>query len=467
LAVSADIREFPLTTPSDPARALALASILLALTAASAKAEPSSPSVVIYRGAAVIDVQTGLARPGLSILTKGERIERIAPSAEMATPVGAKVVDVAGLYVSPGLINTHEHLATPPNRPYAEAMMKKDLYGGVTAVRDMADDLRQVADLARAALVGEIPGPDIYYAALMAGPAFFEDPRTHATTIGAVAGQVPWMQAITPKTDMEIAVAEARGTGATAIKIYADLPGDLVYAITKEAHRQGILVWTHAAVFPASPAEVIGAGVDTVSHVCMLAYQASDVMPRAYHNRAPVDAARFAHGDNPVVEGLFRDMKRRGTILDATLRVYVELGEQHAAHPKSPPPYCSADLAERLANEAYRDGVAISAGTDGFSGAADPWPSLQDELELLQDKAGMKPADVVRAATLVGAKAAGQAKDMGTLEPGKLANMVFTAQNPLSDVRAYRTVVLTVKRGADFWRKDYTPPAKPVGGEDE
>jgi imidazolonepropionase-like amidohydrolase len=428
LAVSADIREFPLTTPSDPARALALASILLALTAASAKAEPSSPSVVIYRGAAVIDVQTGLARPGLSILTKGERIERIAPSAEMATPVGAKVVDVAGLYVSPGLINTHEHLATPPNRPYAEAMMKKDLYGGVTAVRDMA---------------------------------------TLATTIGAVAGQVPWMQAITPKTDMEIAVAEARGTGATAIKIYADLPGDLVYAITKEAHRQGILVWTHAAVFPASPAEVIGAGVDTVSHVCMLAYQASDVMPRAYHNRAPVDAARFAHGDNPVVEGLFRDMKRRGTILDATLRVYVELGEQHAAHPKSPPPYCSADLAERLANEAYRDGVAISAGTDGFSGAADPWPSLQDELELLQDKAGMKPADVVRAATLVGAKAAGQAKDMGTLEPGKLANMVFTAQNPLSDVRAYRTVVLTVKRGADFWRKDYTPPAKPVGGEDE
>ncbi len=456
-----------MTRKIDPFRRLALTAILLGAAVPAMAAVTPSPSVVLYRGATVIDVRSGLAQPGLSILTKDERIERIGPFTQIVTPADATVVDVTGLYASPGLINTHEHLATPPNRPFAEAMMKKDLYGGVTAVRDMADDLRQVADLARAARVGEIPGPDIYYAALMAGPEFFEDPRTHATTIGAVAGQVPWMQAITPKTDMEIAVAEARGTGATAIKIYADLPGELVTAITREAHRQGALVWTHAAVFPASPAEVIGAGVDTVSHTCMLAYQASDVMPRVYHNRAPVDEARFANGDNPAVERLFQEMKRRGTILDATLRVYVELGQQHAAHPNGPAPYCSADLAERLTHEAYRDGVAISAGTDGFSKAANSWPSLQDELELLQDKAGMKPADVVRSATLVGAEAAGQAKDMGTLEAGKLADMVFTRQNPLSDVKAYRTVVLTVKRGADYWRKDYTPLAKMAAEEAE
>ncbi len=83
----------------------------------------------------------------------------------------------------------------------------------------MADDLRQIADLTRAARVGEIPGPDIYYAALMAGPSFFTDPRTHETTRGgAVAGSTPWMRAITPETDLKIAVAEAHGTGATAIK---------------------------------------------------------------------------------------------------------------------------------------------------------------------------------------------------------------------------------------------------------
>ena len=208
----------------------------------------------------MIDPTGASPKSEISILTRGERIERIDRVAAVAPPPGAKIVQVAGLFVSPGLINSHEHLATPPDRPFAAKMMRKDLYGGITAVRDMADDLRSVADLARAARIGEIPGPDIYFAALMAGPEFFKDPRVQVASRGAVAGSVPWMQMITPQTDLEIAVAEARGTGATAIKIYADLPGDLVLAITTEAHRQGALVWAHAAVFPASPAEVIQAG---------------------------------------------------------------------------------------------------------------------------------------------------------------------------------------------------------------
>lgn len=355
----------------------------------------------------------------------------------------------------PGLVNSHEHLATPPDRGFAEAELRKDLYGGVTTVRDMADDLRALGDIARASLVGEIPAPDIQYPALMAGPEFFKDPRTHATTRGAVAGAVPWMQAVTPETDLVLAIAEAKGTGATAIKIYADLPGGLVAAITREAHRQGMLVWAHAAVFPASPAEVVDAGVDSVSHVCMLAYQASDVIPHAYHDRAPVQADRFDTGPNPAVEAVMQDMRRRGTILDATLRVYAEMAAEHAAHPKTAPPYCSTDLADRLANQAYRDGLLISAGTDSFSAPADPWPALQDELELLQDKAGMQPLDVLRSATLVGAMTLHREGEIGSIAPGKLANLVFTRQDPSRDVHALRTVVLTVKRGVRFWRRDY------------
>ena len=56
--------------------------------------------------------------------------------------------------------------------------MRRDLYSGITAVRIMADDLRAIAELARAARAGEIAGPDLYYAAIVAGPSFFEDPRT-------------------------------------------------------------------------------------------------------------------------------------------------------------------------------------------------------------------------------------------------------------------------------------------------
>jgi len=425
------------------------------VTIGVARAEPPAPGLVLYRNATLIDGTGAAARPGMSILTRGEAIERVSPAADLPPPPGAVVIDASGLYVLPGLINTHEHLATPPDRPFAEAMMKKDLYGGVTAVRDMADDLRQVGDLARAARVGETPGPDIYYAALMAGPAFFMDPRTHAVTQGAVAGQTPWMRAVGPDTDLRQAIAEARGTGASAIKIYADLPGETVAAITAEAHRQGLMVWAHGAVFPASPAQVIGAGVNGVSHVCMLAYQASDVMPAAYHNRAAVEAGRFAGATPAVVTALFDDMRARGALLDATLWVYEEMATEHAAHPSGSAPYCSGALAARLTSEAFRRGVIISAGTDGFSEAADPWPALQDELILLQDKAHLPPLAVIRAATWAGAYAFGHQAEMGAIAPGKLANLVFTTADPSKDVRALKTVTLTVKRGVRYWRKDY------------
>ena len=252
------------------------AALALLFALAVAPAQAAAPAI-LYRNVTIIDGTGAPPKPGMNLLIQGERIAGLGPA--LAAAADTKVVDATGLYVTPGLINTHEHLATPPNRSYALAQMKRDLYGGVTSVRDMADDLRQVGDLARAVRAREVPGPDIYYAALMAGPEFFTDPRTQAVSVGGVPGHVPWMQAIGPDTDLVQAVAMARGTWASAIKIYADLSAERVAAITAEAHRQGIPVWAHAAVFPASPAQVLEAGVDVVSHVCMLAYQASDAMP--------------------------------------------------------------------------------------------------------------------------------------------------------------------------------------------
>jgi imidazolonepropionase-like amidohydrolase len=68
----------------------------------------------------------------------------------------------------------------------------------------------------------------------------------------------------------------------------------------------------------------------------------------------------------------------------------------------------------------------------------------------------MRPADVIHSATAVGARALGQDKEMGTVESGKLANLVFVARNPLEGVEAFNTVVLTVKRGSPFWRKEFS-----------
>jgi imidazolonepropionase-like amidohydrolase len=228
-----------------------------------------------------------------------------------------------------------------------------------------------------------------------------------------------------------------------------------VARITEEAHRQGMRVWAHGMVFPATPFEVVDAGVDTVSHTCYLAYQPMAKRPDSYQHRFPIDPSLFER-DNPVMAALYADMKRRGTILDATLHVYREV--EAAARAQDKPPLCTVALAGKLTKQAYRAGVQISTGTDGDTELTDPWPALFDEFQLLHDAAGLPPMAVIQAATLTGAKAMGDEADLGTIAPGKLANMVVLSANPLDDVRNMRSVVLTVKRGRQFPRADYHAP---------
>lgn len=432
----------------------ALIASALLLIAAAPYEPPHAGTRVVYRSASLIDGTGRGLQANMAVVTDGARINAVVPDSAL-TPAqlhGAAQVNLAGEYLLPGYIDSHQHLATPPDRPEAEARLRRDVYSGITATRDMADDIRQIADITRAALVGEIPSPDISYVALMAGPSFFDDPRTHAISQGAVGGHVPWAQAIDESTDMPLAIARGKGTYATAIKIYANLPGNLVARITKEAHRQGLRAWAHGMVFPATPQQVVDAGVDTVSHTCYLAYQAMAKRPDSYQHRFPIDAAPFIR-DNPVMAKLYADMVRRGTILDATLHVYREV--EHAAREQHKPPLCTVALAGKLTNQAYQAGVQISTGTDGDTPLGDPWPSLFDEFQLLHDAAGLPPMAVIEAATLTGAKAMGAEKDMGSVVPGKLANMVVLSANPLQDVRNLRSVVMTVKRGRIYRRSDY------------
>ena len=434
----------------------------LAACLAFGSAQAAQPRTV-YKNVTLIDGTGAVPRPGMSILVDGERIAKVWKDSEIAFKLAGdvRVVDMSGKYVLPGLTDSHQHLATPPDRPWAQAQMKRDLYSGITSTRDMADDLLNITDLARASRIHEIPGPDIYYAALMAGPSFFEDPRVQAASLGAVGGEVPWMRAITPQTDLPMAVAQAKGTSASAIKIYANLPGSEVTRITKEAHRQGVPIWAHAAVFPATPKEVLDAGADVVSHVCMLAYQVSDEVPSQYHNRAPVDETKFGQGVNPQIAPLFAKMKTDGVVLDATVRIYAEMEGRPRA-------YCSTKLAAELTRQARQAGVIVSAGTDGFSAPEAAFPALYEELELLVEKAGFSPMDAIVAATRNGALAVRKDADFGVIAEGNLANLVFTAQDPSKDIKALRTLTLTVKRGREYPRADFDPTAEAAirkGGE--
>lgn len=406
----------------------------------------------LYTDATLID---GTARPHTDILVRNERIVAVGARGSLKAE-GARAVGLSGRFVVPGLIDSHVHLATPPDRSQALKDLRRNLYGGVTAVRDMADDLRAVAELAREAEAGEIASPEIVFAALMAGPDFFADPRVLSVSKGWAPGTAPWMQAIDGRTDLRLAVARAKGTGAAAIKIYADLPAGLIKAITKEAHRQGMLVWTHSAIFPTRPADVIAAGPDAVSHACYLAYQTDPSMPPAYEDRTPVHEEHLAaSGDDPVMARLFVEMKRRGILLDATGAIFERAEQARAKDPKLRPMRCTGDLTARLIGQAYRAGITISAGTDFTVNGA--WPALDDELVFLVEKAELPPVEALRAATINGARAMGREKDMGSVEAGKLADFVVLARDPLADIANVRSVEMIVKHGREYPRADYQP----------
>lgn len=437
-----------------------LVALMLAPFCVCAAEEP----VTLYRDLSLFD-GTGTAMAAhRSILVRGERIAEIG-GADLAAPEGAKVVEGKGAYVIPGLIDSHVHLATSPNRAEAEAIMRRDLYGGVTAVRDMAGDARFLAELSRETSLNEVAGPDIAYAALMAGADFFVDPRTHAASKGLTAGAVPWLQAVDDKTDFEIAVAEARGTGASAIKIYADLPSSTVHSIVAEAHRQHFKVWAHAMVFPATPEEGIDAGIDVVSHACMLGYQAMKDKPTRYHDRAPVDPALIDRAHDKILAKLFQAMKAKGIMLDATLRVYEEGEKRLEKDQHRSGGYCPLELTAAITAQAHKAGIAVSAGTDGTAPASDPWPELFDEIRLLADKAGFTPAEALQAASLQSARAMGREADFGTVEKGKLADFVLLAADPLKDLGNLRTVIAVVKRGISYPREGFKPLSPQELGE--
>jgi imidazolonepropionase-like amidohydrolase len=434
----------------------------LALAGTVDAEEKAAPSVTVYTHLTVIDGTGAPAAADMAIVVEGEQIKAVLPTAAFARePVpGATVVDLAGKFALPGLIDTHQHLGTTPNRRAAEAQLLRLVYGGVTAVRDMAGDGRFLADLSRAARLGEIPAPDIAFSALMAGPGFFKDPRTHAAAQGAEPGQVPWLQAVTAETDLPLAVAQARGTGAAGIKLYADLPAAAVNRIVAEAHRQGFPVWAHATIFPTSPAEGIAAGIDSVSHAYMLAYELNPTGSLSYHTKPAIDVAKLK-ADTTVLPAIFAEMIRRGTILDATVHTFFEADLHKKPEAAARGPVCALVTAA-----AYRAGVAISAGTDFVPAAADAYPGLQTEMETLVRDAGLTPADVIRAATSVAARALKADDRMGTIAAGKLANLVIVSRNPLTDITALREVVLTVKRGRAYPRSDYRQPDAKTLDED-
>jgi imidazolonepropionase-like amidohydrolase len=418
-----------------------LSSIPFALEAQ--RTAPSKTPPLVLTNANIIDMTGAPARSGMTLVLRDGKIAAVYQDGARASPTDATVRDVAGQYVLPGLIDAHVHNATEPSgddrRSVVEARLKRTLHGGIVAVRDMGGDARALADLARASAAGDIESPDIRYSAIMAGPDFFSDPRVLASAAGLEAGTAAWARALTDTTDLRQAVAEAKGAGATAIKMYADLSGPLAKRAAAEAKRQGLHVWAHLATFPAKPSEIVDAGVEVVSHALLVPFEVQRAA--SWKERLRVDLSITP--DNPKIQQLFESMKSKGTIFDVTLFVY--RADSSAADSSR------AKQAERRAIDmtraAHASGVIIAAGTDSMCDDTEgAMPNIHSELEMLV-RAGLSPMEALIAATRTNATVLGMSSTHGTIEVGKVADLLVLAANPLSDIRNTRRIAFVVRRG--------------------
>jgi imidazolonepropionase-like amidohydrolase len=430
--------------------------VLLVLCVLTTPALAAAPPLLLTH-ATIIDGTGAPAQAGMTVVLRADRIEAIYPDGSRALPQGARVEDLGGRYVIPGLIDAHVHLTgAEPDIVHYRSLLHALLFGGVTSIRDMAGDDRLLGYLAWQANSDAMASPDIFYVALMAGPTFFaEDVRAQEASAGVPPGHAAWMQAITATTDIPLAVAAARGTGATGIKLYANLPAKLVADITTEAHRQGLRVWTHATIFPATPGDVVAAGVDTISHSPYLVWEAVPKVPDDYRVRASGD---FAHvrPDAPSILALFKAMKQRGTILDATLLAFAEESQRHA-------PGLGAGImpwSYAVTRLAHQQGVRIDAGTDSAglpANAKGPdmtaLPGVHAEMALLVEHAGFTPIEAIQAATQVSAAALGQAAERGTITPGKRADLVVLTADPTRDIHNTRKIAFVIKGGRIYRKK--------------
>lgn len=415
---------------------LGLLSLITSVAAVQSPSPVTTPrAALVIRNVSVIDGTGSPARPGLSLVIREGRIAAIVPAGQ--EPPADLVVNGEGLFAIPGLIDAHVHLSGMPWAQRAE-QLERVLRGGVTTVFDMAGDVRDTSHLSRAALTGEILSPGIEYVSLMAGPAFFTDPRVIASSRGYTPGEAPWNRAITADTDLVRAVAEARGAGARAIKLYAALDAPTVARIGAEAARQEIRLVAHATTFPAKPSDLIAAGVKLLAHTPYLVWEGSPPS-QDFPKRARGDFAGVPAG-GPVMTRLLQSMKDRGVALNPTLWIFAEgPAKDDLAALRTP-------WMNTVTKRAQEMGVTLAAGTDTMIQGSDALPMLHKELEA-EVAAGLTPMEALVSATRGAARGIGIDGARGTIEVGKTADIVLTDANPADDIRNTRRIRYVIKDG--------------------
>lgn len=430
-----------------------MALLVIASPISSAVVEEAD-NVLVLSGVTLIDGTGGLPREDTSIVIRGEAIEAIVRGRPEPMPERARVLDLAGKFVVPGLFDVHTHLATDPAAEGFDERLRLTLRSflahGVCDVRDMAGDGRVLAEYARLTASGEVPGPDLHFAALLAGPDYFGDPRIRAASVGVEVGQAPWAHAITDETDLPALMAEIAAFGARGVKVYANVPPLLLGATAEAARDAGLGVWSHWVVQPRQThaLDAVHTGVDVVSHAYMLMHQVPPDQRTSW--RATFDGA----GGAELVEA----MLARGTVLDATIVAAVGMRVPPGSGWEDP-----VTTGAEITRHLHEAGVPIATGSD--APARDGVPAIHSEYALLVERAGFEPLEVLESATRISATALGLDAQRGTLEVGKQATLLVLDADPAASVTPLLEPRWVIQRGVLYSGanlRDLAVPVAPV-----
>lgn len=410
---------------------------------------PAAARDLLMQNATLID---GTGAPARKIKNLLIRDDRIAGFDVSPPPPNCEILDLKGAWIMPGLIDAHVHLSGfAGDREVMQEKLKRAVRGGVTGLRDMAGDARVLSDTVDALRYGDYTGPTLVYSGLVGGAAMFDDPRVLEASQGYEAGEAPWLRAWRPDGDAAAIMANIKKTGARAVKFYGNIDRQDALTLIPAAKKAGLMTWAHASTFPARPSDLVEAGADVLSHAAYFVWQDVAEMPADYNVRKNGPYA----GHDPSGESytaLINAMTSKGVILDATLFVHYTqaLVENQPLRDTTATAFTwAADFTRR----AHQAGVRIAAGTDALfpSKKQDPDqddpPNLHKELELLVNYAGFSPMQAIIAGTRNSAAAAGLLEDHGTIEAGKVADLIILNRDPLRDITVTTDIRLVIRAG--------------------
>jgi imidazolonepropionase-like amidohydrolase len=401
---------------------------------------PQTNGPVALTGATLIDVTGKPATSNSVVILQGDRIVAAGPRASIKIPGNAKVIDVSGKFLLPGLWDMHAHF-------YQAEFGPTYLAAGITTARDVGNDIEFGTGLRNAAKEKRGLGPRMLLAGYIDGKN--ED---HSFDV----------QVETPE-EARAAVQHYKDAGYEQIKIRDNVKLETLKAICAEAHRLGMTVTGHVPK-GMNALQAVEAGMDQINHIN---YVLTGCFPNRDRNNPPVTINLNA----PNVVNALKFFKEHGTVVDPTNAVLelmlrpmnvpietfepgvtrvaaelkVQINKKGEAAEQAEGLRMVLDVLLKITGALHRAGVPIVAGTD----VGVPGHTLHRELELYV-KAGMTPLEAIQAATITPARVMKLDNEVGTIEGGRRADLIVLDANPIENISNIRKVRLVVSQGRLF-----------------